>query len=127
MGPRPGPAQPSPDQTRPGADPRQTDRLVGDRVASKLRVMPEPKPSPLVDRFARRVQYLRLSVTDRCDFRCVYCMAETMQLCTCDYVEGYRCDLQAELEKKQAESRRRADESQVAVTKIASQLDQLAI
>lgn len=41
--------------------------------------MPEPKSSLLVDRFARRVQYLRLSVTDRCDFRCVYCMAETMQ------------------------------------------------
>ena len=40
---------------------------------------PEPKSSLLVDRFARRVQYLRLSVTDRCDFRCVYCMAETMQ------------------------------------------------
>lgn len=63
----------------PSADPWQTDRLVGDRVASKLRAMPEPKSSPLVDRFARRVQYLRLSVTDRCDFRCVYCMAETMQ------------------------------------------------
>ena len=33
----------------------------------------------LVDRFGRRVNYLRLSVTDRCDFRCVYCMAEDMQ------------------------------------------------
>lgn len=32
----------------------------------------------LVDRFDRRVDYLRLSVTDRCDFRCVYCMAEDM-------------------------------------------------
>lgn len=41
--------------------------------------MAEPKPSPLLDRFGRRVQYLRLSVTDRCDFRCVYCMAEAMQ------------------------------------------------
>lgn len=36
-------------------------------------------PSPLVDRFGRQVSYLRLSVTDRCDFRCVYCMAEDMQ------------------------------------------------
>jgi len=32
----------------------------------------------LVDRFGRQVGYLRLSVTDRCDFRCVYCMAEEM-------------------------------------------------
>lgn len=32
----------------------------------------------LTDRFGRRVEYLRLSVTDRCDFRCVYCMAEEM-------------------------------------------------
>ena len=35
--------------------------------------------SALVDRFGRRVDYVRLSVTDRCDFRCVYCMAEEMQ------------------------------------------------
>lgn len=33
----------------------------------------------LIDGFSRRVDYLRLSVTDRCDFRCVYCMAEDMQ------------------------------------------------
>lgn len=32
----------------------------------------------LQDRFGRTVDYLRLSVTDRCDFRCVYCMAEDM-------------------------------------------------
>lgn len=32
----------------------------------------------LVDRFGRTVDYVRLSVTDRCDFRCVYCMAEDM-------------------------------------------------
>ena len=32
----------------------------------------------LIDRFGRRVDYVRLSVTDRCDFRCVYCMAEDM-------------------------------------------------
>jgi cyclic pyranopterin phosphate synthase len=32
----------------------------------------------LVDRYGRRVDYVRLSVTDRCDFRCVYCMAEDM-------------------------------------------------
>ncbi|MDH2431789.1 GTP 3',8-cyclase MoaA [Pokkaliibacter sp. MBI-7] len=49
---------------------------------------PSPSPSPshaaatqaatpaLVDRFGRRVTYLRLSVTDRCDLRCIYCMNE---------------------------------------------------
>ncbi len=33
----------------------------------------------LVDRFGRTVSYVRISVTDRCDFRCVYCMEEEMQ------------------------------------------------
>ncbi len=32
----------------------------------------------MVDPFGRRISYLRVSVTDRCDFRCVYCMAEDM-------------------------------------------------
>ena len=35
--------------------------------------------SPLIDGFGREISYLRISVTDRCDFRCVYCMAEDMQ------------------------------------------------
>ncbi|MCB1378517.1 MAG: GTP 3',8-cyclase MoaA [Notoacmeibacter sp.] len=34
--------------------------------------------SSMMDPFGRRVSYLRVSVTDRCDFRCVYCMAENM-------------------------------------------------
>ena len=33
-------------------------------------------PAPLVDQFQRRISYLRLSVTDRCDLRCAYCMPE---------------------------------------------------
>lgn len=33
---------------------------------------------PLVDPFGRSITYLRVSVTDRCDFRCVYCMSENM-------------------------------------------------
>ncbi|HCK07183.1 MAG: GTP 3',8-cyclase MoaA [Paracoccaceae bacterium] len=33
---------------------------------------------PLIDPFARKISYLRVSVTDRCDFRCVYCMSENM-------------------------------------------------
>jgi GTP 3',8-cyclase len=35
-------------------------------------------PNPLIDPFGRSISYLRVSVTDRCDFRCVYCMAENM-------------------------------------------------
>jgi len=42
-----------------------------------MTVLQAPKPS-LVDPFGRRVTYLRLSVTDRCNLRCVYCMAEDM-------------------------------------------------
>ena len=41
-----------------------------DRASTRLRA--------LVDPFARAVTYLRVSVTDRCDFRCVYCMSEHM-------------------------------------------------
>src|SRR3954447_7781318 len=41
-----------------------------------------PPPSverpPLVDPFRRAITYLRVSVTDRCDFRCLYCMSEDM-------------------------------------------------
>jgi GTP 3',8-cyclase len=33
---------------------------------------------PMTDPFGRHITYLRVSVTDRCDFRCVYCMAESM-------------------------------------------------
>jgi len=36
-------------------------------------------PPALVDPFQRAITYLRVSVTDRCDFRCVYCMAEHME------------------------------------------------
>ena len=35
-------------------------------------------PAPLIDPFRRAITYLRVSVTDRCDFRCFYCMAEDM-------------------------------------------------
>lgn len=41
--------------------------------------MPLTTTPALIDPFGRRVDYLRLSVTDRCDFRCVYCMSEDMQ------------------------------------------------
>jgi cyclic pyranopterin phosphate synthase len=42
------------------------DRVAGEQM------------SPLVDPFGRAISYLRVSVTDRCDFRCVYCMSEHM-------------------------------------------------
>ena len=41
--------------------------------------MNTPQSEQLIDRFNRHVTYLRISVTDRCDLRCVYCMAEDMQ------------------------------------------------
>src|SRR6188474_316269 len=37
-----------------------------------------PSLQPLADPFGRAITYVRVSVTDRCDFRCVYCMAEDM-------------------------------------------------
>ncbi|AKH20489.1 GTP 3',8-cyclase MoaA [Sedimenticola thiotaurini] len=37
------------------------------------------EPNRLIDRFGREIKYLRISVTDRCDLRCVYCMSEDMQ------------------------------------------------
>ena len=46
------------------------------------RLSPKPRfpnmTAPLIDPFARTIDYLRVSVTDRCDFRCVYCMSENM-------------------------------------------------
>lgn len=46
-----------------------------------MRAPPPLQTTPvadLVDHYGRRIRYLRLSVTDRCDFRCTYCMAEDM-------------------------------------------------
>src|SRR5450755_543035 len=63
------------------------------------------RPHALIDPFARAITYLRVSVTDRCDFRCVYCMSEHMsflpkadllsleeldRLCTAFVVKGVR-------------------------------------
>lgn len=39
---------------------------------------PTASPTNLIDKYGRHIDYVRLSVTDRCDFRCVYCMAEKM-------------------------------------------------
>lgn len=40
----------------------------------------------LIDSFGRQVDYIRLSITDRCDFRCVYCMSEDVQFLPRDEV-----------------------------------------
>ena len=46
---------------------------------SQRDIAPVGLPRPLVDSYGRHISYLRISVTDRCDFRCVYCMAEQME------------------------------------------------
>ena len=50
--------------------------LAGQNI--RISAMATTIPHKLVDRFGRHVTYVRLSVTDRCDFRCVYCMSEDM-------------------------------------------------
>ncbi len=45
-----------------------------------------PKAPVLIDRFGRHVNYVRISVTDRCDFRCVYCMSEDMEFVPRDQI-----------------------------------------
>ena len=45
---------------------------------SQRDVAPAGSTRPLIDRYGRQISYLRISVTDRCDFRCVYCMSEHM-------------------------------------------------
>ena len=54
---------------------RSHEPIVSDAPAGGPTSSDEPR---LVDRFDRQVTYVRLSVTDRCDFRCVYCMSEDM-------------------------------------------------
>ena len=48
-------------------------------ITQQLFQLPDVSPNgPMIDPFGRAVTYLRVSVTDRCDFRCTYCMAEHM-------------------------------------------------
>src|SRR5262245_53824038 len=47
-------------------------------ATQQIRLAEPGQHGPLIDPFARAVTYLRVSVTDRCDFRCVYCMSEDM-------------------------------------------------
>jgi GTP 3',8-cyclase len=58
------------------------ESLQGNNVLADRAAAPELDRargrSSLIDPFGRAISYLRVSVTDRCDFRCVYCMAENM-------------------------------------------------
>jgi cyclic pyranopterin phosphate synthase len=69
------------DQT-PGVDFAACHRhLAGTMIATASLSHTESTPQadrPLVDPFGRTISYVRISVTDRCDFRCVYCMPEAM-------------------------------------------------
>ena len=68
----------------------RNESLTPEAVPSALAGFTPPAPSfptsasfrhpagTLVDKYGRHVTYLRLSITDRCDFRCSYCMAEEM-------------------------------------------------
>ena len=48
-------------------------------MTEPLTMTTSPSQTPaLVDKYGRHIDYVRLSVTDRCDFRCVYCMSEKM-------------------------------------------------
>src|SRR6516165_10350476 len=63
------------------ADPRNLHIPMQDRVETVLPARENGGGAgehSLVDPFGRAISYLRVSVTDRCDFRCVYCMAENM-------------------------------------------------
>lgn len=65
--------------------------MLNEKIQSKSRSPAFPDLAPLmnttalqhpngtlVDRYGRKITYLRLSITDRCDFRCTYCMGEEM-------------------------------------------------
>ena len=59
-----------------------TDRYVQSSMTVVIS-SDKPRPrslgaSPLIDPFGRVIDYLRVSVTDRCDLRCFYCMSEDM-------------------------------------------------
>src|SRR3954453_7487644 len=94
----------TPLERRSGTTPPPWNMMTETRVFDLDRPFERPL-RPLVDPFARAITYLRVSVTDRCDFRCVYCMSEHMsflpkadllsleeldRLCTAFVVKGVR-------------------------------------
>ena len=61
-----------------GTTPGNRTTMSGVMHTGELELDRAAHPAPLVDPFGRAISYLRVSVTDRCDFRCVYCMSENM-------------------------------------------------
>jgi GTP 3',8-cyclase len=61
-----------------GSLPQRTEKLAKNTrlcpSCALFRVVPSPLPAPVQDRFSRPLRDLRISVTDRCNFRCPYCM-----------------------------------------------------
>jgi predicted DNA-binding helix-hairpin-helix protein len=49
-----------------------------ERISAAAMTHASSTTTPLIDPFGRAISYLRVSVTDRCDFRCFYCMSEHM-------------------------------------------------
>jgi len=58
--------------------PSRRDGSMSSSISALERDRSSAGPRALIDPFARAITYLRVSVTDRCDFRCVYCMSEHM-------------------------------------------------
>ncbi|MDB5649122.1 MAG: molybdenum cofactor biosynthesis protein [Hyphomicrobiales bacterium] len=56
----------------------RSDISATPNALASLKALDPVAPAPLVDPFGRAISYIRVSVTDRCDFRCVYCMSEDM-------------------------------------------------
>jgi cyclic pyranopterin phosphate synthase len=52
--------------------------VVGSRLSSPAGQVIPASADPLLDQFARRIRYLRVSVTDHCNYRCTYCMPESL-------------------------------------------------
>lgn len=55
------------------------DQIIPDRDGAPAPVAKDPAEASLIDPLGRRISYIRVSVTDRCDFRCFYCMGEDME------------------------------------------------
>src|SRR5438477_9888704 len=58
--------------------PGRHDQIGGRHRAARAYIIAGQAEHSMIDPFGRTITYLRVSVTDRCDFRCVYCMAEDM-------------------------------------------------
>ena len=58
-------------------------------VSSSVQLRREPLPAQLIDGFGRVHTNLRISITDRCNFRCTYCMPEEMQFYPKEFILSY--------------------------------------